>query len=85
MFAPAAGEYLRLAAAAKPKEHVLCVAPTGAENHELTKCLHEGLRAAEHLGEARNVVVLDPLGWTTQQSASAITIVQGKWSLSIGT
>lgn len=62
----AAADYLRLAAA-KPKESVLCVAPTWAENHVLTHHVREGLRAAGQLGEARTVAVLDPLGWTAQQ------------------
>ena len=47
----AAGEYLRLSAAAKPKESVLCVAPTWAENHVLTNHVREGLRASGQLGE----------------------------------
>ena len=63
----AAGEYLRLSAAAKPKENVLCVAPTWAENHELTKHVREGLRTSGQLGTAGSVTVLDPLGWTVQQ------------------
>ena len=63
----AAGEYLRLTAAAKPKESVLCVAPTWAENHVLTNHVREGLHATGKLGEGQSVTVLDPLGWTVQQ------------------
>ena len=63
----AAAEYLRLVAEAKPKESVLCVAPTWAENYVLTNHIREGLRAAGKLGEGRSVAVLDPLGWTEQQ------------------
>jgi conjugative relaxase-like TrwC/TraI family protein len=67
----AAGEYLALSAAAKPKESVLCVAPTWAENHILTNHVRAGLRASGHLGEGLTVAVLDPLGWTTQQKSVA--------------
>ena len=63
----AAGEYLRLTAAAKPKESVLCVAPTWAENHVLTNHVRDGLHATGKLGEGQSVTVLDPLGWTVQQ------------------
>lgn len=63
----AAAEYLRLVAEAKGKESVLCVAPTWAENHVLTRHVREGLRAAGKLGEGQSVSVLDPLGWTAQQ------------------
>ncbi len=49
----AAGEYLRLTAAAKPKESVLCVAPTWAENHVLTNHVREGLHATGKLGEGK--------------------------------
>ena len=74
----AAGEYLRLTAAAKPKEGVLCVAPTWAENHEVTKHVREGLRAAGQLGEARTMAVLDPLGWTVQQKGMAANYQPGQ-------
>ena len=74
----AASEYLRLSAAAKPKESVLCVAPTWAENHELTKHVRGGLRAAGQLGEARTVAVLDPLGWTAQQKRVAANYQPGQ-------
>ena len=47
----AAADYLRLVAAAKPKESVLCVAPTWAENHELTKRVRQGLREMGKLGQ----------------------------------
>lgn len=63
----AADEYLRLSAAAKGKESVLCVAPTWAENHVLTGHVRAGLHAAGKLGESQRVAVLDPLGWTVQQ------------------
>ncbi len=63
----AAADYLRLVAAAKPKGSVLCVAPTWAENHILTRQVREGLCATGKLGEGQSVAVLDPLGWTAQQ------------------
>ncbi len=63
----AAGEYLRLVAEAKPKESVLCVAPTWAENHVLKNHVRAGLRASGHLGKSQKVSVFDPLGWTAQQ------------------
>ena len=63
----AAVDYLRLVAAAKPKESVLCVAPTWAENHVLTRHVREGLHAAGKLRESQSMTVLDPLGWTAQQ------------------
>lgn len=63
----AAAEYVRLAAEAKPKESVLCVAPTWAENHVLTNHVRAGLRASGKLGESQKMAVLDPLGWTVQQ------------------
>ncbi len=74
----AASEYLHLSAAVKPKENVLCVAPTWAENHELTKHVREGLRAAGKLGEARTMAVLDPLGWTAQQKRVAANYQLGQ-------
>ena len=74
----AAGEYLALSAAAKPKESVLCVAPTWAENHVLTRHVREGLRAAGQLGESRMVAVLDPLGWTAQQKRVAANYQPGQ-------
>ncbi len=67
----AAAEYLRLVAEAKPKESLLCVAPTWAENHVLTNHVREGLRAAGKLGEGRKVAVLESLDWTAQQRRSA--------------
>ncbi len=74
----AAGEYLRLSTAAKPKENVLCVAPTWAENHVLTRHVRAGLLAAGQLGEARTVAVLDPLGWTAQQRRVAANYQPGQ-------
>ena len=74
----AAGEYLRLTATAKPKENVLCVAPTWAENHELTKHVRESLHVAGQLGEARTMAVLDPLGWTVQQKEVAANYRSGQ-------
>ncbi len=67
----AAGEYLRLVAEAKPKESVLCVAPTWAENHVLTNHVRAGLRASGHLGEGRKMAVLESFGWTAQQRSVA--------------
>jgi conjugative relaxase-like TrwC/TraI family protein len=74
----AAAEYLRLSVAAKPKESVLCVAPTWAENHVLTRHVREGLRAAGQLGEARMVDVLESVGWTTQQRRVAANYQPGQ-------
>ena len=64
----AADEYLRLIEnTVGPKEKVLCVAPTWAENHVLTAHIRAGMDAQGQLGESRKLFVLDPLGWTVQQ------------------
>ena len=65
--AAAAEEYLRLVAAASPKESVLCVAPTWAENYELTHHIRAGRQTTGDLGAAHELSVLDPLGWSGQQ------------------